>query len=150
MALSTLNPFQKQRLAAVVVYAVASLASVGWGLSYDLAGMGPLQARIQLGATGSGSTFLTIANVGRRDWTNVTVVVDDRYFRHFDAISSGAQSDTTIAQLLNQDRVPRATGVFFWEQAGSNPPPAAPATRHRPSKVTIVTDQGVIETQLGR
>ncbi|MCB9530550.1 MAG: hypothetical protein H6700_02160 [Myxococcales bacterium] len=142
---------QQPRLAAAgAAYALASLISIAWGLSYDLRSKSAIEAQIQIGTTEEGRIYLTVRNYGRADWDDVTVIVDGRYFRRFDRVAAGSQADAPISQFANADQIPRIGGIFFWEQVATTPSPGPPGPRQRPSVVTVRTRQGETTATLGQ
>ncbi len=133
------------RIGAVVAYFVATLLSVAWGSSYDLFYEAGLRAEVGVGQTGEGSTFVTVANNGPIEWTNVRVLVDDQWFVRVPSLSPGAQTDARLHEFENAFRLPRPPNVFFWEQVGPEPEHSFALPSYRPSVVEVSCDQGVVE-----
>jgi hypothetical protein len=143
-----LSPTKRIKLGAVVIYLFGASLSIMWGVSYDLFFEAGLRAAVAVGETSEGSTFVTVANNGSVEWTNVKIVADGQWFVRLDSISSGAQTDARLHEFENAYRLPRPHDVFFWEQVGPEPEPIhAPAT-YRPSRVSVSCDQGVVESRV--
>lgn len=142
---SPLSPEKRIKIGASLAYLFAALLSVGWGASYDLFYEAGLRADIGVGQTGEGSTFVTVANNGPIEWTNVRVLLDDQWFVRVDSLPPGAQTDARLREFENAFRLPRPPNVFFWEQVGPEPEPSFALPGYRPSTVEVRCDQGAVE-----
>lgn len=128
--------------AGLAAYIVATVASVAWGLSYDLFYDQGLGAQLGAGATGEGSTFVTVGNAGSLDWTGVKLVADESFFIRLPDLAAGDRADARMREFGNAYRIPRPRGVFFWEGVGVEPEPDFASTTFAPRRVRLVTDQG--------
>lgn len=126
----------------VAAYVFATLASVGWGLSYDLFYDHGLGAQLGAGATGEGSTFVTVGNAGGLDWTGVKLVADESFYIRLPDLAAGDRADARMREFGNAYRIPRPRGVFFWEGVGVEPEPDFASSTFTPRRVRLVTEQG--------
>ena len=143
-----LSSNQRIKIGAVAIYLFVASLSIAWGISYDLVFEAGLRADVGLGATGEGSTFVTVANNGPIEWTNVKIVADGQWYVRLDSISPGAQTDARMREFENAYRLPRPPNVFFWEQVGPEPEPAYAPPNYRPSRVRVSCDQGAVESRV--
>ena len=143
-----ISPTQRIRIGAVAIYLLAASLSIAWGISYDLFFEAGLRAEVGVGATGEGSTFVTVANNGPIEWTNVKIVADGQWFVRLDSISPGAQTDARLHEFENAYRLPRPSNVFFWEQVGPEAEPTRAPANYRPARVSVSCDQGAVESRV--
>lgn len=143
---AALSRTNRIKLGATAIYLFGASLSIAWGISYDVLVEAGLRADVRLGATGEGSTFVTVANNGPIEWTNVKIVADDQWFIRLETIAAGAQADARLWEFENAYRLPRPSNVFFWEQVGPEPEPIRAPSNYRPSRVSVVCDQGAIES----
>lgn len=141
----SLSPEKRTKIGAVLIYLFLALLSVAWGSSYDLFYEAGLRADIGVGQTAERTTFVTVANNGPIEWTNVKVVVDGQWFVRVDSLLPGTQTDARLAEFENAFRLPRPANVFFWEQVGPDPEPSFAPADYRPTTVEVRCDQGAVE-----
>lgn len=146
LKLASIPPTQRIKPSAIAVYLLGASLSIAWGISYDLFFEAGLRAEVGIGATSEGSTFVTVANNGPIEWTNVKIVADGQWFVRLDSLAPGAQADARLWEFENAYRLPRPMGVFFWEQVGPEPEPIQAPSDYRPSWVSLSCDQGAIES----
>lgn len=133
---------------AIVAYGLGMALSLLWGLSYDLFYDHGLQAEVRVGATGEGSTFVSVRNGSDVEWRNVKVEADGTWFVRFESVPPGEQRDARLREFENAYRLPRPERVFFWEQVAGQPEPFHAPAGLRPSVVRVSSDIGEFETRV--
>ena len=137
-------------LGGVALYVVLSALSIAWAVSGDVRPDNELGATVEWTVGEGGFTSLVITNQGDEEWTNIRVMLDDRYYHFEDSLSSRHTFALTMRQFEDGYLVPRPEGMFPFEYFTSRPEPGASASSYRPSSVRITADQGELSTSLSR
>ncbi len=137
--------YEMARRAAIGAYVAICLASAAWafaGGSSDNA----LGARVGVGQTNEGTTFIAVRNDSAFAWHDVRVEADGRFVARFDLIEPKANVDVRLRSMSNVYRLPRPTGLFLWESAATAAPPAPHAPPgYVPDRIRVVCEEGAHE-----
>lgn len=130
------------RRRAISAYALGAVLSLVWGLSYELFYDKGIGADVRVGATGEGSTFINVHNVGRNAWSQVRIIADDHYFMRQLAVEDGGQVSGQFDDFINAYHIPRPLDVFVWEGVASRHEPETAPADFRPSTIRVETAMG--------
>ena len=134
---------------AVGVYVVLSVGSVIFGLSGDI-GSGvanDLGAQIAWGneVEGAERHTLMLTNQSGDDWTDVRLILDERYYHHEEDVPGGHSMAIRAQDFEDGYVLPRPSGLFAYEQLfgseDSRLDSSVPAS-YEPVLIRLSTGQG--------
>lgn len=143
--MSALPNAKALRVRAALIYLAGCLLSVLWALSGEWFMENELGADVRLGSTSEQSVYVTLRNEANFAWNDVRVSADGQYFYRIGSLAPDAQIDARISDFEYVYRLPRPTGLFYWERVGeSREAERAPAT-YAPAEIVIETREGRVE-----
>ena len=137
-------------LVGVFLYVALSALSIAWAVSGDVRPDNELGAAVEWTVGADGFTSLVITNQSDDEWTDVRVMLDDRYYHFEQSLSSRHTFALTMRQFEDGHLVPRPSGMFPFEYFTDRPEPEESPSAYRPSTVRITADQGELSTTLSR
>ena len=139
--------YYAEKIGVIVGLVVLSIASVVWSFSgYD--DTNELGAEIYLRDVVV-AFDLFLQNTGSSDWTEVRIVLDQKYLFTADRIEGGESLTVGPADLAYFYHVPRPWGREDWEElAQDQKPELNPESSYVPSTVQIRSRQGRLDVEL--
>lgn len=134
---------------AVLIYLVASGASIAWGLSGRTGPENALSAEVRWDAEAD-FPALAVTNSSGDDWTNVRFVLDGRYYYLVDRVPKGQTVAVSASEFADGYQLPRPDNLYTYERGIDRPrrPQRAIGPNYRPSHVLVVADEGEATTEL--
>lgn len=137
-------------LGGVVLYLVLSIVSIAWAASGGVKPDNELGATVEWTVGEDGFTSLVITNQGDEQWTNVRVMLDERYYHFEDTLNSRHTFALTLRSFEDGFLVPRPEGMYPFEYYTRRPDAGEASATYRPTTVRISADQGELSTSLSR
>ena len=137
--------YYAEKIGVIVGLVVLSIASVVWSFSgYD--DTNELGAEIYLRDVVV-AFDLFVQNTGSSDWTEVRIVLDQKYLFTADRIEGGESLTVGPEDLAYFYHVPRPWGREDWEELGeeSEKPEMRPDSAYEPSLVQVRAREGRID-----
>ena len=133
----------------VLLYVIASGASIAWGLSGKTGPENALSAEVRWDAEAD-FPALAVTNSSGDDWTNVRFVLDDRYYYSVIRVPKGQTVAVSASEFEDGYLLPRPDNLYTYERGMSRPPRSQRAIgpNFRPSRVLVLADEGEAETEL--
>ena len=141
--------YQTEKVATLFGYILLSVLSVGWALSGSGADnrLGADFGKGQIEEISTGVYFLN--NQSKDDWTNVRVVLNQRYLHKRDKLEAKGKATLGGKDFDYFYYIPRTWGQRDWEQLTTQAKPNAKApTDLEPTYVQIRADQGLLDLDL--
>jgi hypothetical protein len=130
---------------AIAAYVALGAASVVWGLTGTTGPENVLAAEVAWDTSGAYPAFI-ITNRSDADWTDVRVVLDERWYQTTTRVPAGQTIAVTLPELRDSYTLPRPERMVSYEWVLPRPAPPQPLLPdgYRPARLRLVTDQGEI------
>jgi hypothetical protein len=134
---------------AIVAYVLLSAASVAWGLSGGTTPSNELGAAVELDVS-SGYPAVVIDNRSGDDWTDLRVILDQRYYHDVGAVLDGRTVALSLGDFADSWVIPRPRFLFTYERAGADIEPLTGElpSGYLPRQITLRTSQGTMSQRL--
>lgn len=137
-------------LIALGAYLVLSIASVVIAVTGGARPANALGASVHW-RSGEGATYetLVVTNQSGDPWSDIIVVLDERYYHRLETMDINHTVALTIGDFQDGYDVPRPEGTAPYERYTEWPEDTGPPTGYRPSEVRIRAAEGELNVTLG-